>query len=273
MKVVIVTGSHPRHLYVVNRIVDTGLVCGIILMKREKMVDDTPDILKGHIKDLYEHHFNLRLELENEYFGQNVEIKQKNNIPILEINRNELNDEKVEKFIYGIGADCLFSYGPDLFKDNILDCVNGFALNLHGGLSPWYKGAATMFWPFYFLEPNYVGTTLHYITKKIDAGNIVHQTVPKLEYGDCMHRVACKAVIKAAEEITDVLKLINKNGKPEGTRQRSTGKLFLEKDWRPEHLHLIYDFFNDKIVDKYLDGELKPRDLNGMIVYHTNLRV
>ena len=254
MRIAIVCGSHPRHLYVVNRMLETDLVAGIVLMRRENMILDVPQHLDEHTKELFVRHFDLRKKMEDEYFGDDEKLDGSTDVPILKINRQELNSHKVEEFIKKVGADCLFSYGPDLFKDNIIDSVNGFALNLHGGLSPWYKGAATMFWPFYFLEPNYVGTTLHYITKKIDAGNIVHQSVPTLEYGDCMHGVACKAIITAAAEICDVMTYISKNGRPEGVKQQKTGKLFLEKDWRPEHLRLIYEVYDDKITD-YSDDD------------------
>lgn len=134
--------------------------------------------------------------------------------------------------------------------------MNDFAFNLHGGLSHWYKGAATMFWPFYFLEPNYVGTTLHYITRKIDAGNIVQHTVPKLEHGDCMHEVACKAIVAATGDVMKVMQKMNAGEVFLGVEQQKNGKLFLERDWRPEHLRLIYDLYEDKIVDLYLNGEI-----------------
>ena len=257
MRLALVCGTHPRHLFVANKIIESGFVAGIVIMKREDMVDDSPTEMKGHLRDLYLHHFELRASMEEKYFGNMIpEDIKKCDIPVLEIERSLLNSEKVEQFIKSVGADCLFSYGPDLFKENIIDCVGGLAMNLHGGLSPWYKGAATMFWPFYFLEPNYVGTTLHYITKKIDAGNIIHQTVPELEYGDCMHEVACKAIVKAAEEICLVIKKIDREGWPKGESQKASGKLFLERNWRPEHLQLVYDLYGDKIVDRYLDGEI-----------------
>ncbi len=265
MRLVVICGSHPRHLYVVQRIAETGMVVGIVYMKREKMINNTPDNLSGHIRELYVHHFKLRLDMEDEYFGSLTVSNVSSGIPVLQIERTELNDTKVEKFIRDVSADCLFSYGPDLFKENIINSVNGFALNLHGGLSPWYKGAATMFWPFYFLEPNYVGTTLHYITMKIDAGNIVHQTVPVLEYGDCMHRVACKAIVAAANDCFYVIKKISTEGKPEGEKQKKNGKLFLESDFRPDHLRVIYDLYEDKIVDYYLNDEIEKREIQSLV--------
>ncbi len=267
MKIVVICGSHPRHLFVVKEVINTGLVAGVVLMKREEMIHVTPRGLSKDLTELYEHHFRLRNEMEEKYFEGIDKSLFIGRIPILEINREELNSIKVEEFIKNVGADCLFSYGPDLIKENILNLVDNFAFNLHGGLSPWYKGSATMFWPFYFLEPNYAGTTLHYITKRIDAGNIINHTVPKLDYGDGMHEVACKAVVAAAYETRDVLSRIDKKGRPEGVVQKKNGKLFLDKDWRPEHLYLIYDLYKDAIVDRFLDGEINRNNEPNLIKF------
>ena len=260
MKIVIISGSHPRHLYVVKKVMETGLVSGLVLMQRESMVSAVPTSIVGHTRELYEKHFKLRADMEEKYFGTLIPEKICRDIPVLEISSTELNSIRVEQFIKQVSGDCIFTYGPDLLKDNILNIVNSFAFNLHGGLSHWYKGAATMFWPFYFLEPNYVGTTLHYITRKIDAGNIVQHSVPKLAYGDCMHEVACKAVVAGAEDAKRVFECMGRGIIYSGIQQKKTGKLFLEKDWRPEHLHLIYDLYEDKIVDMYLNGEISKEN-------------
>ncbi len=38
-------------------------------------------------------------------------------------------------------------------------------------------------------------------------------------------------------------------------RQGTTGRIWRSTDWRPEHLHPVYDYYGDRIVDRYLDGE------------------
>ena len=48
---------------------------------------------------------------------------------------------------------------------------------MHGGLSPWYKGGATHFWPTYLIEPEFTGITVHETTKDLDAGAIIHQEI------------------------------------------------------------------------------------------------
>jgi len=45
-------------------------------------------------------------------------------------------------------------------------------------------------------------------------------------------------------------------------KQKGTGKNFLSRDFRPEHLRLIYDLFDDKIVKEYLDGNILSNKMN-----------
>ena len=88
----------------------------------------------------------------------------------------------------------------------------------------------------------------------------MHQSVPILERGDCMHEVACKAIVTAADDLKIILSHMAKGEVFEGEEQRKTGKLFLEREWRPEHLRLIYETYGDKIVDLYLDGKINKNN-------------
>ena len=57
-----------------------------------------------------------------------------------------------------------------------------------------------------------------------------------------------------------LLKLFVAQGQWKSKKQRSSGKNFLESDFRAEHLRVIYDLYDDKIVKEYLTGNLKPKD-------------
>ena len=80
-------------------------------------------------------------------------------------------------------------------------------INIHLGLSPEYKGSATLLWPFYFLEPQYAGVTNHKITNKTDSGDILHQILPKFSKSDGIHEVSCKLIKKACKDIVKLVKL------------------------------------------------------------------
>ena len=53
-----------------------------------------------------------------------------------------------------------------------------------------------------------------------------------------------------------LLEIVERDGVWRAKAQRGTGKNFLSRDFRPEHLRVIYDLFDNKIVKQYLEGEL-----------------
>ena len=48
------------------------------------------------------------------------------------------------------------------------------------GISPYYRGTATTFWPLYDNKYKYVGGTIHSIVNKLDAGKIYYTVLPKI---------------------------------------------------------------------------------------------
>ena len=59
-------------------------------------------------------------------------------------------------------------------------------------------------------------------------------------------------------KVTILEHITEKQIKPKkDTSLRYRGKLYLKSDWKPEMLRVIYEFFDDKIVDLYLDNKIK----------------
>ena len=172
-----------------------------------------------------------------------------------------------KNFVKNFKFQVCFITGIPIIKEPLLSLLPANTVNLHLGLIPNYKGAVTMFWPFYFLEPTMAGTTYHIIDKYVDTGEILHNNVPVLKKGDGIHDVACKAILAAHKDIPKVIKEIKKRLKhkikpKKDYSLRHKGKLFRKVDWKPEMLDLIYNDFNDKIVDLYLKKKInckKPK--------------
>ena len=112
------------------------------------------------------------------------------------------------------------------------------------------------------MEPNHVGSTFHHIVSEPDAGEIVHQTVPKLERSDGIHDVACKTIVESAKEMTRLLEIYEHKRNWQVYKQKGSGRNFRQSDFRAEHLRIIYDLFNDDMVKFFLDGRIKPMKPN-----------
>ena len=124
------------------------------------------------------------------------------------------------------------------------------------------RGAAGLFWPFYFMEPSYVGSTFHYLVDAPDAGDVLHQLVPELKKSDGIHDVACKTMQASADAMVKLLAKMARGEKLKVYPQKHSGKNFLESDFKPEHLRVIYDVFKNDMAAQYLSGKLKSKKPN-----------
>lgn len=267
MKIVFLCGSHPRHMYIANKLYQAGHLAGLVVENRGQMIPVPPENLKEIDRVNFIRHFADRDSAEEKFFGNIDGNKVQGVVPTLKVEMETLSAEETIQFLRHIEPDMIISYGVHKIEPAVLDMFPDRAFNMHGGLSPWFKGNITLFWPFYFLRPNWAGMTIHYLSDRIDAGEIVHHALPTLEYGDGLHDVACKAVMQGAEDICKILDKLDRKESLPRVSQGRVGKLFVGTDWEPQHLRLVYNTFNNDIVDRYLDGEIQsspPRIVNAL---------
>ena len=267
MKVLLFSGSHSRHVFVHEHILKNFDVCGVVVMEREPTIPGNNvkgnknliDIWPEDIQKLYKEHFDKRDEVEREYYqGKKTDIYDKY-CEVLRTTPSTLNSEETKQFIIDKEPDVCFIFGTNLIGDNLIEVMPRLRINLHLGLSPWYRGSATLFWPFYNLQPQFVGSTFHQIINEPDAGDILHQTVPILSESKTMHEVCADTVVQSAKDAVTLLRMILNNKDIKLQRQKTSGKNWLIKDFEPHHLNLIYKLYKDKIVDEYLKGNLGNR--------------
>lgn len=256
MRLLLIVGSHQRHLWFAENLAERFNVVGLLAMPREDQIPETPDNTSTHDSKNFVKHFLRRREVEEHLFNTHPQLLAA--LPTLRIERNALNSFGVVNFVQSARPDACIVFGSDIIKEPLLSALPEFSVNIHLGLSPWYRGAATLFWPFYNLEPNWAGATLHYLVPQIDAGPIVMTVCPELVRGDGIHEVGARAVAAALGGAEQCLENIDSGHKLEGRRQSTTGRLYLARHFRAEHLRVNYDLFNDQMVDAFLNGEIAP---------------
>ncbi len=252
----LITGDHPRHKYLANKLINLNLVKFWVIETRESFIPDSKNIENSDIRNLYDLHFTKREESEQFWFKQ--DSSSETDVPTLVVGENQQNSSNVKKFISDYNFHTLLSYGCHILDNEIIETSNFNSFNVHGGLSPWYRGIITHFWPSYNLEPDLTGVTLHKLTKKIDAGDIVHQTQADLIKGDGLHMLAGRTVAKFSDEVVNVLsKIVEIEESTNGYKQIHSGRLWTGNMWRPEHLLVVYKHFEDKVVDYCIDNNIK----------------
>jgi folate-dependent phosphoribosylglycinamide formyltransferase PurN len=259
MGICLITGDHPRHKYLASKLHESGKITGWIIEKREEFNPVVPIELDGVLKKIYIHHFKERSRIENMIFkGADVRLK----VPTIEITKSELNKEKTFNFLEQLKPRLVISYGCHKLSSRLINIAKCRFWNIHGGLSPDYRGVITHFWPSYFLEPQMTGITLHETTNFLDAGSIIFQTAAPMVRGDTLHRLAARNIEYFSTELAKKINKLNLEKIPHGSEQDGYGKVFMASDWRPEHLVMIYEIYNDAIVDALLDGNISGRKPN-----------
>ncbi len=256
MRVLIFSGTHDRHRFVHQRVTETFPDHFAIVMKREETVPAPPPGLADIDRENFIRHFRDRDAVERRVYGhippETVFAPDRH----LAVVPEDLNGPKVLAAIEKFDADIAVVFGCGMLKDPVLGALPENKINMHLGLSPWYKGGATLFWPFYFLQPQFAGVTFHQINERPDYGEIIHQVVPTLSRGDGVHDVGANTVLAAREGFVDILRKFEAEGGFNGKHQKTTGRVWRGKDFHASHLRVLYTLFDNDIVDHYLDGNL-----------------
>ncbi len=253
MNILLIIGSHLRHKKFLEIISNKFKISSVIMERRENIIPN-PNFIKNRLdKKNFIKHFRNRDICEKKYFKlNNKELFSE----IVLIDNVKKNQNIIKKTIKKIKPKIIFTFGVSLIPSSLLKYMPKYSINLHSGLAPYYKGAACNFWPFYFLEPNWAGMTFHLISKKLDSGNVIHHTIPKLDIKDSIHDVSCKVQLKSFQDSLKIVEKI-KNKKIKEYHINQTGKFFLKKDFKPEHLRIIYNLYNDNIVKMFLTKKIR----------------
>lgn len=110
---------------------------------------------------------------ETLWFPSVAEIARVHGIPV--ITEENLHDPAEQKNVADLKLDLLFSfYYRNLIPESIFSLPRLGAFNMHGSYLPYYRGRAPVNWAIINGETE-TGATLHVMTSKADAGDIVDQ--------------------------------------------------------------------------------------------------
>ncbi len=113
-----------------------------------------------------------------------------------------------------MAPDILFSfYYRNMISEEILSIPAHGCINLHGSLLPEYRGRVPLNWAVINGEKK-TGVTLHYMTRKADAGDIIGQEAFEITDSDTAKTVHLKAAEHARSLLRKMLPLIAEGKAP-----------------------------------------------------------
>ena len=175
MKITVFTSNKPRHISLINNLsrISDELFC----------VQECTTLFPGKIDDFFKQtstmklYFDNVLSAERNIFGPPQFLA--NNVRSFSIRRGDLNHLEKEVLEEALHSDIYIIFGASYIKGWLIDhLVAHDAVNIHMGLSPFYRGSSCNFWALYDDNPHYVGATIHKIAKGLDDGPILYHCIP-----------------------------------------------------------------------------------------------
>lgn len=251
MKIVVLTSNSLRHKFLANTL--SSYCDDALIISECKPQTSSFDDSKNYTK--IENHFLLRDKTEKSFFPNDNYFIPKT-LPIL---YKEVNSPYVYKVIKNFKPDILIIFGSSIIKEPLISLLpTGHIINLHLGISPYYRGSGTNFWPFVNNELEYLGSTILHLDAGIDTGDIICHVRPKIELNDNVHTLGCKIIKSSVESLIKIIKLLDEGKKLNRVKQWDVkDRYYKTKDFDEIALSKYKNNLKNDMIKNYLDSEDK----------------
>lgn len=258
LRIMILCGRSARHLHVANTLCRAGEAVAIVqetggewsLKKTLKKL--RPDNLFRKVWRWLRDRRRYTGNPEAKFFFPNGEPRLDHPELVREV--PHINHPDVVKLARELKPDLICVFGTSLIRGDLLKEGRLGIINLHGGLSPEYRGADCTFWALYNGEPDKVGCTLHYIDAGIDTGRLIAHISPELHEDDSELVLFWRAVRDSSEVYAEAVARLAQ-GEQLGLRQPGKGHLYQVKDRGLQHERAL----DARLASGMLAGIALPR--------------
>ena len=239
LSVMILCGRSPRHLYVANRLCASARPVAIVqetgtqLSSRKLLKRLRPENLwRKASRWLRERRRYAGGGEARFFFGSAAPGLVRKDL-LVEVPHVDHPD--VIALADRLQPDVIAVFGTSLIRGPLLERGRLGTFNLHGGLSPRYRGADCTFWALYNGEPDQVGCTLHRIDSGIDTGKLIAHVRPEVGERDDELTLFWRGIRDSAEVYGQMLERLER-GEALGQPQAEKGRLYQVKQrgWREE---------------------------------------
>lgn len=204
---------------------------------------------KGYYKEqressaLVDTHFKQLQKSEAEIFREARDVAQ----TIEPTKVADINTPEVVDWAGRQEPDVVLLFGTSILREGWLSRFPNRIVNIHLGLSPFYRGSATLFWPFVYRELECLGTTIHLAEAKVDAGEILARVRPDWVVGEDYYTITYKLVKKTIDLMPQIV-LDHLAGRREAVEQEKIpGRLCRKADFSEAVLEKMLDYVGNGI--------------------------
>jgi folate-dependent phosphoribosylglycinamide formyltransferase PurN len=232
LRILVLCGRSPRHLYVANALCEAAEVLAIVQETGGEW--NARKLLKTLRPDNFFRKVWRWLRDRRRYTGNRearfffIDGQQVLDYPELVKEVPHINSPEVVRLADELEPDLIAVFGTSLIRGDLLQRGRLGIVNLHGGLSPEYRGADCTFWALYNAEPEKIGCTLHYIDAGIDTGRLIAHVSPELNPDDDELALFWRSVKESAQVYAELMQRLAQ-GESLGVVQQGKGRLYQVK--------------------------------------------
>ena len=245
MRAIVLTSSMRRHQFVANALASRLPVVGV--WQEAKSFEPMSYAESADDQDVIARHFAARDASEAAYFADHATVAA----PSRQIPAGGINDPAVIAQMRDARPDVVLVFGTGLLRQPLIETFPGRILNIHLGLSPFYRGAGTNFWPLVNGEPEYCGATIHFLDAGVDTGPIIAHVRPDIRRGDGPHDIGNKTIVAAAAALADAA-IEHVESPLTGVAQSGGGRVYKRAHFSADAVRTLYQNFSDGMIETYL---------------------
>lgn len=246
MKITVFTSNQPRHLYLIKQMaqiadeVFTVQECNTVYPGKVKDFFDNSEIMKKY--------FTYVIESEHKIFGEISFMPS--NVNQLAVKSGDLNRVSLDILAPALKSDVYIVFGSSYIQGDLIDFLIGQnAINIHMGVSPFFRGSSTNFWAPYKGHIEMVGATIHKLSKGLDSGDIIYHAFPRPQR-ITPFLLGMESVKVAIDSLTSRV---------------SNGEIFnmstVKQDKSLEILYTRNSDFTDEVAEDYLEHLLSEEEV------------
>jgi phosphoribosylglycinamide formyltransferase 1 len=245
MRAIVLTSTMRRHQFVANTLASRLEVAAVF--QEEKAFQPLRYAHSPADEEVIQRHFAARDESEAEFFADHDRLRA----PSVHLPVGGCNDGTTVEAMQRLEPDVVLVFGTGLLHQSLIDAFPDRILNIHLGLSPYYRGAGTNFWPLVNREPEYCGATIHFLDAGVDSGPMIAHVRPDMLEGDGPHEIGNKTIVSAASALADAAIALGEGG-VRGVEQSGGGRLYKRADFSAAAVKQLYANFVDGMIGEYL---------------------
>lgn len=164
---------------------------------------------------------------------------------------NSVNSNEVLAALKELKPDLILDHGTTLVKKDTINMAP-LTLNLHWGLSPYYRGVDSTLHALLNCDPLNIGVTIHKLSEKIDGGDIFAQERIKISENDNAHSIPLRLTLAGTALMIRAIDILKSGNALRFVEQKSKeGFLFRNSHWN-HHTHQYGKFIQPKDMQAML---------------------